>query len=887
MRSTEPELSQLERNSRILTRNTAVLLSRYLALMALGSVMVLFLPRYLHDEGLGRLQFALSFVSLFTVGVALGTRQFLIKEIARDRTRVHTYLAAAMGLRLITGVIILGAILLVTWLRGAVGEAFAVILLAAVHMIAMSFAGLEAAVIQGHENMKWPALAEVANKVITVVAGIVVLVMGLGVIGYASVLLAGALVQLLLNVAYVGRRYGMPVTFDPLKLKGVFIGGAPFLLMVFLGGAYAHTDVVMLKFLTNDREVGWYAAATQIYKWMEFLPVALTTAMLPTLARLHATDVTTLLVLARRAIIICALGMVPMALGISLLSGEVIAFLPYPDAFQNSVPLLTILALTVPVTAILTIMGTIAMAVDRQMAWSVALLATVLLNAGLNGAAIPYFERANGNGAIGAAIATMFSEGFMFFVGVRLLPKGVWDKQVGGACLKVLFSGVVMILAGLVARAFGAGTILLVLIGVVVYGTMILYTKAVDVNDLRDWRDSLLTRFFLGKHTPSKQRAQQMARPSGEEHEAPADKNGRPENEERFMSTPELSIVIPTHNRQHMLKEMLLSIQDQSLASTQFEVLVVDDGSSDGTQEMLRDLQVSYVLRPLQQAQAGPAAARNHAAQLASGRVLLFLDDDLLPQRELFAEHLRGHLDDQPAVVLGHLLPVQGGTKPGWQVWEERIFANHYRALRSGRRPPAGRRLYSGNFSVGRAAFCATGGFDIQLQRGEDVELGLRLEQAGAQFSYNPAAAAIHRGVRSFNSWTNSAYLYGRCDVQLTTLRGHPNVFSEIFRWYFHQPPIARLAVSLCQSRSALRRAVLQGMRTTSGLLTALRLHSFAHGGYSGIYKLQYWQGVADELGGRAEFVRMAKLQRAATLTAPRTRTAEERATTVHSRGVS
>jgi len=443
---------------------------------------------------LGRLQFALSFVSLFSVGVALGSRQFLIKEIARDRTRIGTYLPAAMGLRLVTGGIVLGVIILVTWLRGVDSEAFAVMMLAAVQMIAMSFSGFEAAVIQGQENMTWPAMAEVANKVITVVAGIVVLVLGFGVIGYASVLLAGAVVQLLLNAVYVGRRYGTAVTFAYTKVKPLCLGGAPFLLMVFLAGAYTNTDVVMLKFMTSDREVGWYSAATQIFKWMEFLPIALTTAMLPTLARLHTSDITTLITLARRALVICALGMIPMAIGISLLSSEVIRFLPYPDSFQNSVPLLTLLALTVPLTAILTILGTIAIATDRQMAWSLAMLATVGLNAGLNGVAIPYFERTQGNGAIGASLATIVSEGFMFAVGLRLVPKGIWNRRVTTSTLKILGAGGAMAAACLAAMAYGADTVEIVVLGAFVYSALILVTRAVDIDELRELRRNIFSK---------------------------------------------------------------------------------------------------------------------------------------------------------------------------------------------------------------------------------------------------------------------------------------------------------------------------------------------------------------------------------------------------------
>lgn len=323
------------------------------------------------------------------------------------------------------------------------------------------------------------------------------------------------------------------------------------------------------------------------------------------------------------------------------------------------------------------------------------------------------------------------------------------------------------------------------------------------------------------------------------------------------MSTPELSIVIPTHDRSDLLKEMLLTLAQQTYPARDFEVLVVLDGCTDGSQQMLEGLETSYALRILSQQQSGPSAARNRGAMAAHGRVLLFMDDDLLPLPHFLQEHMRYHALDTQALVLGRLLPTKGGRKKGWHLWEERVFEKHYRAMREGRRPPAGRRLYSGNFSLGREHFLKVFGFDERLKRGEDIELGFRLERAGLHFSFNPEAAAIHRGHRSFPSWCNSAYLYGRSDVQLARDRGHPQALSEVLRWYHRQPAVARLAVRICQSRGLLRHAAIIGLRNAAGILSMLKLRRAAHACYSGIFKLQYWQGVADEMGSRAAFQAM------------------------------
>lgn len=315
-----------------------------------------------------------------------------------------------------------------------------------------------------------------------------------------------------------------------------------------------------------------------------------------------------------------------------------------------------------------------------------------------------------------------------------------------------------------------------------------------------------------------------------------------------------VSIVIPTHNRRELLREMLSALSQQIHPASEFEVIVVADGCTDGTHEMLDVLTTPYRLRAMHQEQGGPAQARNRGARSATGRLLLFLDDDLLPHAQLVNEHARIHQEYPEAVVLGRLLPYKTRGKKGWHIWEEQVFKKHYRAMENGRRPPAGRRLYSGNFSVPRHQFLQAGGFDERLKRGEDVELGFRLQKMGLHFYFNPKAAATHRGYRSFSSWCNSSYLYGRCDVLLAVEKGHKLVLPEISRWYHRQPAAARWMAELCLGRDQVHHLFLQLLRIGAGALSCVGLNSLAHYGYSGIYKLQYWQGVADELGGREAF---------------------------------
>lgn len=320
------------------------------------------------------------------------------------------------------------------------------------------------------------------------------------------------------------------------------------------------------------------------------------------------------------------------------------------------------------------------------------------------------------------------------------------------------------------------------------------------------------------------------------------------------MSDIRLSVVIPTHNRRDLLKEMLTTFREQTLPPSEFEVVVVIDGSTDDTLDMVKTSEQPYELRVVYQEQSGVAVARNRGAKEAHGGVVLFLDDDIMPHDQLLEEHLRMQTDNPPGVVLGRLIPADTGKRSGWNVWDDTVLSNHYEAVADGRRPPAGRRLYSGNFSVSREAFLAVGGFNEELRRGEDVELGFRFEREGVPFYFSHDASAIHRGYRTFDSWCSSAHAYGHTDVLLAVKRGHLSVLPEIFSWYHRRGLVIRNFVQLSLGRKRLQRMLVRMLKLGAGICDLLGLRRLSHVAYSIIFNIRYWNGAAEQLGGAERF---------------------------------
>ncbi|NOH01796.1 MAG: glycosyltransferase family 2 protein [Chloroflexi bacterium] len=110
----------------------------------------------------------------------------------------------------------------------------------------------------------------------------------------------------------------------------------------------------------------------------------------------------------------------------------------------------------------------------------------------------------------------------------------------------------------------------------------------------------------------------------------------------------EASVIIPTYNRAGKLRRCLQALAGQTHPAADFEVLVVVDGSTDDTLEMLAALQTPFRLRVIPQSNAGQCAALNRGAAEAHGRICIFLDDDITVTPRFLEEHLRPHRSRDP-----------------------------------------------------------------------------------------------------------------------------------------------------------------------------------------------------------------------------------------------
>ena len=320
--------------------------------------------------------------------------------------------------------------------------------------------------------------------------------------------------------------------------------------------------------------------------------------------------------------------------------------------------------------------------------------------------------------------------------------------------------------------------------------------------------------------------------------------------------TLRVSVVIATYNRQELLRRLLEQLDEQTIGTSHYEVIAVDDGSKEDTREKLAGLKTTYSLRIERQENAGAAAARQRGVDLATGTVIVIVDDDMQVKRDFLEKHLAKHTTDR-TVVLGRLRPdAKLSDMPLFERYYARVLAFKAEAFAAGKAQVRGHDVYTGNVSFPRKLFLEAGGFDRQFRALEDEELGIRLEKAGATFAFANEAESVHGSDwTSMKAWMNRAHRDGVYQAKVS--RKHPD-HAEASPWR-HLPnlnPVSRPFMALSLAAPAATSLIAGAAIRTASLLDKVGLEPVAIAGATFVYGIQYYRGVRQETGGVGDVVR-------------------------------
>ncbi|MER3514377.1 MAG: flippase [Chloroflexota bacterium] len=408
----------------IVARNSLFSLGGQIAVKLLSFAFTVFVVRRLGDATFGRYSTALAYVYLFAIFSDLGLGTYLVREVARDRSRIAELLSNVIVLRLILSA---GTVALIVGSAAALGRPGDVVIgvfVAGCMLFAFAVQGPLDSVLIGRERLDYSAVFSIATQLVFVGLGTLVLLRGLSYVWLLAAQLVSVLSAAALSAIVVRRlatdggqwyaearlqqsRRRLPSSIlgrpSPRKWPGLVRAALPFGVIGFTIGLSYHLDTVLLSTYRSDAEVGWYRAAYNLIFTLTMISHAICLALYPSLTRQRASLPQGLVRAYERALKYLFMLSIPIAVGATILAGSIILNL-YREALAPAVVPLRILIWVLPLLFLSEFLGYVVIIADREQRAARALIVSTTCNVLLNLLLIPRF------GYLAASVVTVITE---------------------------------------------------------------------------------------------------------------------------------------------------------------------------------------------------------------------------------------------------------------------------------------------------------------------------------------------------------------------------------------------------------------------------------------------------------------------------------------------
>jgi glycosyltransferase involved in cell wall biosynthesis len=314
----------------------------------------------------------------------------------------------------------------------------------------------------------------------------------------------------------------------------------------------------------------------------------------------------------------------------------------------------------------------------------------------------------------------------------------------------------------------------------------------------------------------------------------------------------EASVLIPSFNNKRHLLLCVEHFKRQSFPAGDFELVVVLDGSTDGSLEALERVQTPFRLRVIQQHNQGRAAALNRAAAAAEGRLLIVTDSDVLVNAEFVRCHVEAHA--RADVVIGPIPLSDRSPKSflteGVRRWAER----HEKNMRGRTGGYSCSEIYGANLSINKEHFEALGGYRVGLRRTEDFQLGKKIIAAGHKIAFCPEARAEQIYDKSIPQWCDDFYLDGISHSRF--VQEFPDEISKLKTGRYYPQSLVKAILRPLVIRDTLAgRCIVFCSKPILELGRRLGLTWTILSSWKGVIgDALFWKGVYVDLGDRERF---------------------------------
>ena len=468
-------------------RNVMVLSGSQVVTWGLSLLWILVVPRAIGPGGLGILTAAAALVAIFASFISSGPKILMVKELARDRTHAPRILGSFLIIVLALYPVTL--VLMALYVRsGHFDVTHTLILwLAAVGLLPSLVKGLLQGAFQGIERMEYIAITDIFSNLGHTGLGIVIVSLGFKVLALAWLGLGLEFAAMVMNVIWIRSFIRIHWRPDFTLIRRLLVNSLPYCTNYVVHVTYTWIDTVILATMTTTVFVGWYGASSKLLSTLFFVPVILSTALLPRLSAAYDGNLRKLQDMTRPVLELVMVVSLPATAGAALVSGPLIATL-YGRDFVPAEAVFTLLLCSLPFTYFNILVWQVLVASNRQLTWTKVMVGATVVNVVANIALIAFFQARFRNGALGAALAMLLTEGLMTGAGLVLLPH-MFNLGSAGRLLRALAATAIM--AALVWSVRGLGLAAEVLVGGSTFVTAGLLLRVASKDEIRELRAAI------------------------------------------------------------------------------------------------------------------------------------------------------------------------------------------------------------------------------------------------------------------------------------------------------------------------------------------------------------------------------------------------------------
>lgn len=454
-------------SGKAIARNTGIGLAGTGLSRVLGLVIIVIVTRGLGVEAFGLFSFAVGFSSILVVLADLGINNLLQREIARQRGAVNAWVSNALTIKILLSIVTVAATVLAAWLLGYREETLRLVLLAIITLSIESITGVLASAFVAFEKVGVTTTINTGRTALRLGLIALLAVSGLNAMTILFVYLLSQLASLIAH-SLTYHLHLNRFRWDGRWKQGVGVlrKGFPFGMATIFIMIYFKIDIAMLSSMQGDAAVGLYSAAYNLIDSLSYIPIALSTALLPVASRFYGGKNKELIDLAEQSVRFLFMLSLPIAVGTTVLAPGIIQLL-YGPTYRDAAAALAVLAWTTIPLFYTYLLGLLLVASDHEKIGMFTTGGAAALNILLNFLLIPSMS------FVGAAIATVATEFCLmvlniYFVRTRVIRVGLpatWKPMLASGVM----AGALVSLRSwpvLISIAFGAAVYVTVLFGV-------------------------------------------------------------------------------------------------------------------------------------------------------------------------------------------------------------------------------------------------------------------------------------------------------------------------------------------------------------------------------------------------------------------------------------